>query len=120
MTKTLKGTNGVITADEKKVTISRKTLGGFVSHKLQGDRTIYYKDMSSVEYKRPSMMANGYIQFIPYGTIATDQSLNALGGTKRKAIKDPNAVLLKATRKRFANECDDFYNYVMPQLENYK
>lgn len=118
--RTLKGSNGTITADEKKVVISRKSLHGFASQGLKGDRTIYYKDMSSIEYKRPSMMANGYIQFVPYGTLASDQGLNALGGTKFSATKDPNAVMLKAVRKAFGDECDDFYAYVMEQLEKYK
>ncbi|OYS78974.1 hypothetical protein CBG04_07775 [Limosilactobacillus reuteri] len=119
MSMTLKGTNGIITADDKKVVISRKSLGGLSFQGIKGDRTIYYKDVSSIEYKRPTKLANGYIQFIPYGTIATDQSVGILG-TKRLATKDPNSVFLRAFKKSFGDECDAFRDYVMDKLENYK
>lgn len=40
MSMTLKGTNGIITADDKKVVISRKSLGGLSFQGIKGDRTI--------------------------------------------------------------------------------
>ena len=116
----LKGTNGIITANEKYVEISRKSFGGVMTQGQKGDKRFYYKDLMTVEYKKPSIISNGYIQLVVSPELASNQGVNISGTTKQDASKDPNAVILRAFKKGFADETQKFYNYVMEQLDNYK
>lgn len=111
----IKGINGIAKAFEDHVTISRKTLGGFSFQGIKGDKDFYYRDMVSVEYKKPSKMTNGYIQFVVNPELAVDQKVGLLATTK-EASEDPNAVTLRAFTKKSAEEADIFYNYIMERL----
>lgn len=112
----LKGMNGVLTADDEKISISRKTLTGFIMQGIKGDRVIYYKDMTSIEFKKPTKLANGYIQFIVNPELAVNQKVGIIG-TSTKALQDPNSVALRAFKKSTANECENFYKYVKENLD---
>lgn len=111
----IKGINGIAKAYEDHVTISRKTLGGFSFQGVKGDRDIYYRDMVSVEYKKPTKLTNGYIQFIVNPELATNQKVGLLA-TTQEASEDPNAVTLRAFTKKSTEETEVFYNYVMERL----
>lgn len=115
----IKGINGTATASEDHVSISRKTVGGVLMQGIKGDKKIYYKDLVSVEFKKPSKLANGYIQFVVNPELAVDQKVGLLATTK-EASEDPNAITLRAFTKKAANEAEDFYNYVMEKLASSK
>lgn len=115
----LKATNGTINAFEDRVEISRKSVGGFITQGIKGDRIIYYKDMKAIEYKKPTMLANGYLQFITNVEMAKNQGVGILGSSL-DATKDPNAVILRAFKKKFGEETENFYNYVMERFNYFK
>lgn len=117
---TVKGTNGTIIADDDKVTISRKGFIGFATQGIKGNRVIFYKDMRSIEYKKPTIWANGYIQFITNAELATSSKTNLIGGTSKDALKDPNLVILRAFKKKMVNEGQELYESVLSKLDEYK
>lgn len=112
----IKCTNGLLNVYEDKVVISRKTAMGFVSQSLKGDRIFFYKDLSSIEYRKPSIWANGYIKFLTAGTQETKQNIGVLGSTSIEAIKDPNTLILKAFNKEIVNKSEEAYNYILKKM----
>ena len=100
----LKCTNGILEVYEDKVVISRKSVGGFITQSLKGDKTFFYSDLTGVEYRKPTIMANGYIKFIASGTQETNHSIGKLGMTTADAAKDPNALILRAFNKEVPNK----------------
>lgn len=117
---TMKGTNGILTVYEDKVVISRKTLGGFITQNIKGDKTFFYSDLSSVEYRKPSILANGYIKFITAGTKETKQNIGILGNTKMNALSDENTLILRAFNKEIPNKSEEIYNYIMKKISECK
>lgn len=79
-----KGTNGIIGLYEKFIRIDRGTTMGFLIHGLKGKKDIYFKNITSIQIKRPGLTA-GYIQFsLPGG-------IEARGGVFN-AVSDENTV----------------------------
>ena len=117
---TMKCTNGILTVYEDKVVISRKTLGGFITQNIKGDKTFFYSDLSSVEYRKPSILANGYIKFITAGTKETKQNIGILGNTKMNALSDENTLILRAFNKEIPNKSEEIYNYIMKKISECK
>ncbi len=115
--KELKCTNGILKVYEDKVVISRKTAMGFISQGLKGDKVFFYYDLSSVEYKKPSMLANGYMKFITAGTKETKQNIGFLGATTKEALKDENTLILRAFNKEVPNESEKLYHYILSKIE---
>lgn len=111
-----KGSNGTVYAYSNKVVISRK---GFIAHVFQGakgNRTIFYKDLKSVEFKEPKIYSAGYIQFITSIELANPK--NTLW-TSQDTWKDPNTVIFRSFQKQMVSQCKRLHEYVMSQLENY-
>ena len=104
----LKGLNGILKIYNDRVTISRKTAMGFMMQGIKGDRDIYFKDIKSIEFKKATMLANGYIQFITNAELATNQKVGILG-TSLEASKDPNAIIVRAFNKETVNTSVDAY-----------
>ena len=102
----LKCTNGMLLVYNDRIVISRNTALGFVSQGLKGDRTFFYKDLTSIEYKKPSIWANGYIKFLTSGTIETKQNIGFLGNTTLEAAKDPNTLILRAFNKEIPKKSE--------------
>lgn len=115
----LKCTNGIIYIYEDKVVISRKTLAGFIAQGIKGDKTIYYKDLTGVEYKKPSIWSNGYIKFIIPGTKEQNQSVTMLG-TTMEAMQDSNSLILRAFNKKIPKESEKIYKYILKKIEETK
>ncbi len=115
----LKATNGTVIAYEDRVIISRKGLAAFATQGgFQGDRTIFYKDLSSIEYKKPGW-TNGYIQFIFPGTENTSARVGILGSSSESA-KDQNTVILRAFNKKIPIESEELYKLLLRKIEEYK
>ncbi|MGX7200033.1 DUF4429 domain-containing protein [Enterococcus nangangensis] len=116
----LKGTNGTVIVDDETITISRKSLGGWAAQGFKGDKKIYFRDIVSIEFKKPTKWANGYIQFVTSPELATDQQTNFMGGTSLDALKDPNSVVLRAMKKEKTEAAEAFYDYVMDKFRQAK
>lgn len=115
----VKGTNGEITADNEKVVISRKTIGGLLSQGIKGERVIYYYDLKSIEYKKPTIFANGYIQFITNVELSTSIK-NGILGTKELALHDQNIVILRAFNKKTVSDGEKINKFMQSKLHEAK
>ena len=116
----LKCTNGLLIVYDDRVVISRKTGFGFMLQGLKGDKTFFYKDLSSIEYKKPSVFANGYIKFIVAGTNETKQNIGFLGSTTLEASKDPNTLILRAFNKEVPKKSEEIYNFIIKRISECK
>jgi len=116
----LKGTNGTITAYEDRAILARKGFAAFASQGgFTGDRTYFYKDLNSIEFKKPSMMANGYIKFIIAGTIDTKATTGLLGSSM-KSLEDPNTVILRAFKKDTPRLSEELYHLLLEKMSAIK
>lgn len=111
----LKCTNGLLKVYEDRVIISRKTIAGFLAQGLTGDRTFFFKDLSSVEYRKPTMFANGYIKFVAAGTREVSQK-PGLFSTTAEAARDPNSLILRAFNKEIPNKSEEIYTYILERI----
>ncbi len=73
---------------ENKIRISRKGFNQFVLHGLKGDKEIFLKYITSIQFKKAGRFTNGYIQFDFMG------GQQALGGIFQGAMNE-NTVLFK-------------------------
>lgn len=115
----VKGTGGIVYVFSDRVVISRKSITVFFGQGIKGDKTIYFKDIKAIEYKKPTVWANGYIQFIANMELATNQTVEILG-TALKALKDPNAVILRAIKKEVVQNVEAVYQVAVQQWKNSK
>ena len=115
----LKGTNGIIYAFGDRIVISRKSFGGLLAQGIKGDRVIYLKDIKSVEYKKPTIWANGYLQFITSAELSNAQKVGIFG-TSHTAMADPNTVILRAMNRKTASESQKMYDFVSKQIDTFK
>jgi len=116
----LKCTNGIVNVYDDRVEISRKTAFGIASQNIRGDRTIFYTDMSGVEYKKPSMIANGYMKFILPGANDNNSAVSIVGTTTLESLSDPNTLILRAFKKSVPKESEEIYKYVMQRISEVK
>ena len=111
--------NGLLKVYEDKVIISRNTAMGFISQGIKGDKAFFYSDLSSIEYKKPSLFANGYIKFVTAGTQETKQRVGIFG-TTTEASKDENTLILRAFNKEIPNKSEEIYLYIMQKISDIK
>ncbi|MBC1210533.1 DUF4429 domain-containing protein [Listeria booriae] len=87
------------------INISRKGIMNFANHGLKGDKTIYIRNISGIQLKKPGM-TNGYIQF----TLS--------GGTESKggvfsATQDENTVMFS---KKYYNDVVEFKTLIEQKI----
>lgn len=115
-----KGQNGKLIVYEDYLAISRDTFGGFISQGgSSGERRYFYKDIATVEYKRPTFIANGYFKIIIPGTTETNAKVG-LFGSSAESMKDQNTVVLRAFTKKVGDEADRVFGIVMEKLAKAK
>lgn len=114
----LKATNGTVIAYDDRVVISRKGLAAFAAQGIKGDKTIFYSDLASVEFKKPGW-TNGYMQFVYAGTVNTSAKVGVLG-TSMKSLKDENTVILRAFNKKVPQQSEELYNLLLKKIQEYK
>ncbi len=118
-----KGQNGKINVFHDRVVISKATFGGFISQSgFSGDRIFFYKDISSIDYKKPSFWANGYIQIIITGTNAVNPKVG-ITGSSFESMKDPNTVVLSLPiffPSETAKKIDKVFSTIMFNFNNAK
>lgn len=101
-----KGKNGQIILEENKIIIKRKGFSAFILHGFKGDKTILIKNITSVQYKKPGILTNGYIQ------------LSIAGGNESKtglldATKDENTVI-------FTTQQENDFLKIKEYIENFE
>lgn len=115
-----KGLNGKIKVSDNHLVISRATFGGFMSQGgSSGERMYFYKDIDGIEYKRPTLMANGYIKVIVSGTTETNAKVGIFGSSF-DSMKDQNTVALRAFSSKEGDEADKFYSLIMDKISQAK
>ena len=111
--KELKGQNGKITLYDDYIELSKKTVGGFISQMgFSGVRKFYFKDIGGIEYKSPTIVANGYIKVLVAGSDETNAKVGILMSSMESA-KDQNTIVLRAFTKKTRAEMDRFHKLVM-------
>ncbi len=85
----LKGVNGQLELYEDKVIIKRKgALAKITQGFTKGDKTIYIRQITGIDFKPGGNLVNGYIQFtVPGG--------NEKGKGAFEAVQDENSVMFK-------------------------
>lgn len=116
----LKGTNGTILVYEDRVVISRKGFFAAAAQGVKGDRTFFYTDITTVDFKRPTLLANGYITFIAGGTMSQPVGNTIIGTTKSSTLHEDNTVVLRAFKKAVPEEAQRIYDFIMPKIAETK
>lgn len=111
----MKGTNGTIIVHEDRIIISRKGFVAFISQGIMGDRNYFYSDLRSIEYKKPSIFANGYIKLIIAGTNDVNASVGILGSTLESS-KDPNTIILRAFNSTIPSLSEEVYKIILDKI----
>jgi hypothetical protein len=115
-----KGQNGKIQVYEEYIIISRATFGGFVSQGGHvGERRIYYRDMTSFEFKKPTFIANGYYKVILPGTADVNAKVGILSSSK-ESMKDQNTIVLRAFSSKVGLEAERIYNLIIDLIRKSK
>ncbi len=115
-----KGQNGKLIVYEDFLAISRNTFGGFISQGgSSGERRYFYKDISSIEYKKPNLLANGYFKILVSGSKETNAKVG-LFSSSRESMQDQNSVVLRAFSKKEGEETDKIYELIMQKIMNAK
>ena len=91
---------GSITYDDKKLIIKRKGLFGMALHGLKGDKTIPYKSITAIQFKKAGFQY-GFIQFSIIG------GREAKGGYMQ-SIQDENSVLFNKKNQPEFEKFKDF------------
>ncbi len=115
-----KGQNGKILVFEDHITISKATIGGFLSQGgFSGERKYFYVDISSIEYKKPTFFANGYLKIILPGANETNAKVGLLGSSF-ESMKDQNTIVLRAFTSKVGDETDKIYSIIMSKISEAK
>lgn len=112
----LKATNGIIRVFEDRVEISRSTAMGFMTQGIKGDRVYFYPDIVSVEYRKPTIMANGYLKLIVAGTHSTNAKVGLLSSASR-SMQDENTLILRAFKSDTPKIADLIYEELMKRIK---
>ena len=74
-----KGQNGIIIVNDDSLEISRQSFGGFIAQGgFVGNRIYNYEDISSIEYRKPTLLANGYFKINVQGTNEVNAKVDLL------------------------------------------
>lgn len=84
------GIGGALELDGAVLRIVRKGVGAFMLHGLKGDKEIGLRSITSVQFKKPSFVANGYLQVTFPGALEAKQGIF-------EATKDENTVMFRAS-----------------------
>ena len=114
----LKGTNGTIVAYDNRVEIERKGVVAFSTQGFKGNKTFFYSDITSVDYKKPGMV-NGYIQFVTAGSNSRSPK-SGIMGTSKSTMSDENTVVLRAFNRTVPQKSEELYKLIMEKVSQSK
>jgi hypothetical protein len=101
--KTAKGVNGQLLLYKNRVRIERKGVLSFLTQGLKGQKDVFIKQISSIQFKPAGLLTNGYIQFA------------FLGGTENKgglfnATQDENTIMFNKGQQKVFEEIKEMLN----------
>ena len=86
---------------DDKITINKKGIRNKFLQGLNGEKTIFIKNITAVEFKKPTIFTSGFLQFSIIGGV------ESRGGLKR-AIYDENTIIFKNKEYSQAKEIKEF------------
>lgn len=98
----LRGVNGQVELFSNKIIIKRKGALSFLTQGLKGEKTIPLESITSIQFKKPGALTNGYIQF---GLLGGNESRKGLFD----ATKDENTVVFA---KKVVDTAEFIKNYI--------
>jgi len=118
--KEFKGQNGKIIVYDDYIELSKKTISGFMSQGgSSGNRRYYYNDIDSIEYKSPSLIANGYLKVLSAGSNESNAKVGILASSM-ESMQDQNTIVIRAFTKATKKEADQLYELVMENISKSK
>lgn len=94
-----------------KLVISRKGFVSWLVHGLKGDKTIFFKEISSIQIKLGNSFFKGFLQFsIPGGNESTTGISDA--------VKDENSILFNKKHNKVAVEVKNFIEKTILTKDN--
>ena len=105
------GVGGILELYEDRIVIKRKGLISFMAHGLKGDKTIYYNNLTSVQFKKGNYLVNGYIQFSIKGG-------NESRGGAFAATSDENTIMITVQKNDEAEEVVEYINNKLAEINN--
>lgn len=101
-----RGIGGEIEAHQNRIILRPKGVLGLALKGLRGDKTIYLKDISSIQFKKAGHFTNGYIQFAFHG------GKEAKGGLFQ-ATKDENTIMFNKSQQINFEKVRDFIEKII-------
>ncbi|GGF08028.1 Short C-terminal domain-containing protein [Chishuiella changwenlii] len=115
-----KGQNGKILVYDDYIELSKDTFGGFISQGgYSGNRRYFYSDIVTIEYKKPTFIANGYFKIIIEGTTESNATVG-LFASSSNSMKDQNTIILRAFTKKVGEETDSIFKLLMQKISEFK
>ncbi len=111
------GSSLVIYGD--RAVIKRKGLDALAGGGHKGDTVFYYKDLTGIDYKKPTMLVTGYIHFIIAGTVPLGKDWGPFG-TYNESLKDSNTYIFAASTKRANDETEKIYKLLLEKIDEAK
>ena len=106
------GAKDVLYVYEDRVVISHRGALNALAMGIKGDKTIYYTDITSVQFKKPAWTA-GYIQFsLPGG--------NENQGGVFSAMSDENTISLLAGDERIIQQANEVVEFINQKIREVK
>ena len=97
----VKGNGWELKVYNDKLIISRKGFMAFMVHGLKGDKTLFYNQISGIQFREPGTFTNGYMQFtLPGG--------NESKGGLTDALQDENTFVFASPQKSSALQAKSF------------
>lgn len=107
----VKGSNGTFDLYEDKIVAKKIDMDSLISNTNKNARTIYIKDISKINYKKPTFIKYGYIQILFKDQLKKDL-------TSKEALLDPNSLFIRPMRKQTIVDSEKFYNLLSEKLKN--
>lgn len=106
------GVGDKLTVFEDRIVIKHKGALNFMAMGIHGDKTIYYSDLTSIQYKAGGILA-GHIQFSLLGG-------NESRGGVLSAASDENTITFNANKNAEAQKICDYLNNKLKEIKNAK
>jgi len=115
--KEAKGVNGQLELLENKIRIKRKGFRALATQGLRGDKEIFIKQISSIQFKKAGALTNGFIQF------------SFLGGSEHKGsflslsqgiVRDENTILFTKKQQKNFEEIKEAIETKMSETDSKK
>lgn len=95
--------------DDHCVITGKKSVIGFMAGRaLDGEKELYYSDLTSVQFKKPSILINGFIQFEYPGSHSGQNNFNS----------ENTFVIMKGVTN--LDDCYNAYEYIKTRIAYYK